>query len=130
MMKPFETGTSLPAIAELPEVVWLWVAKGMGAVLGSAISLAYVLPKGRREAAIRFLVGLGFGVLFGTLAGAKLVDWLGVAADLSRIETVLVGSALASLGAWSALGAINRYIENRAGRQQPPTCEDKDRSSA
>ena len=30
----------------------MWVAKGAGAIAGSAISLAYLLPSGRREAAL------------------------------------------------------------------------------
>jgi len=36
---------------------WLWLAKVAGAVGGSAISLAYILPHGRREAASRLRSG-------------------------------------------------------------------------
>lgn len=118
-MKPFDLNSWLHP-ADIPEIAWVWIAKASGAVLGSMISLAYVLPRGRREAAIRFLVGLGFGIIFGTLAGAKLVEWLQLDGELSRAETVLIGSALASLSAWSALGALNRYLESRSRPQQPP----------
>ena len=35
----------------------LWAAKGLGSAAGAAVSLVYMLPKGRREAASRFFTG-------------------------------------------------------------------------
>ena len=54
----------------------LWGAKLAGAAAGSAISVAYLLPKSRREAATRFLIGLVTGVVFGAPAGLMLADRL------------------------------------------------------
>ena len=50
-------------------VLALWASKILGAAAGSAISVAYLLPKGRREAASRFLIGMVTGVVFGPPAG-------------------------------------------------------------
>ena len=88
----------------------MWVAKGAGAIAGSAISLAYILPKGRREAAIRFAVGLACGLVFGGAAGVKLARELGIAVELSTVETMLIGSAAASLTAWWAVGFVIRAL--------------------
>lgn len=98
-------------MTEISEAVWLWIAKGAGAVAGSAISLAYVLPQGRREAALRFAVGLVSGVMFGATVGLKVAAELGIADVLGPIETVLMGSAAASLAAWWALGFGLRMIQ-------------------
>ena len=105
--------------ADLPEQAWLWVARVSGAILGSAISIAYVLPKGRREAAIRFLTGVSIGIIFGPAASAGLLRRLGLAGDLSRFEVALMGAAGASLAAWWALGALRRFFDTRfAGRKK------------
>jgi hypothetical protein len=56
----------------MTEAAWMWVAKGVGAVAGSAISLAYVLPAGagaRRPQ--RFAVGLICGLIFGGTGGTE-----------------------------------------------------------
>ncbi len=95
----------------LSDAAWLWVAKGAGAVAGSAISLAYVLPQGRREAALRFSVGLVCGVMFGATAGLKVAHELGIEQMLGPVETVMMGSAAASLCAWWALGFGLRLIQ-------------------
>jgi len=97
-------------LAELPEQVWMIFAKGIGAVLGSAVSLAYILPRGRREAAIRFGTGVSIGVLFGPAVGAWLVAHFGLQLHLTRFEVVLTGSAAASLCAWWALGLLQRLF--------------------
>ena len=47
----------------------LWLSKIAGATAGAAISVAYLLPRGRREAAIRFLIGVVTGVVFGRPPG-------------------------------------------------------------
>lgn len=95
---------------------WLWLAKGAGAVVGSAISLAYLLPQDRREAAIRFAVGVACGLVFGGTAGLKIAVELGVDRLIGPTETMLMGSAAASLCAWWAIGIVLRGLERRSGR--------------
>lgn len=95
----------------MTEAVWLWVAKAGGATAGSAISLAYVLPAGRRDAGIRFGVGLTAGLVFGGTAGLKIAVELGVEDSLGPYELVLMGSAAASLCAWWALGLLMRAFK-------------------
>ena len=92
------------------EPIWLWLAKAGGAVAGSAISLAYVLPDDRREAAIRFAVGVACGLVFGGTAGLKIAAELGITGALGPGELMLMGSAAASLCAWWALGLIMRVL--------------------
>nr|WP_284144912.1 DUF6107 family protein [Tianweitania aestuarii] len=89
----------------------IWLARGLGAAAGSAISLAYILPRGRREAAVRFAVGLVSGVVFGGGVGLKIAGELGLGADLAQFELMLMGSAAASLCAWWALGFLMRLFE-------------------
>lgn len=101
----------------LSEAAWLWLAKTAGAVAGSAISLAYILPSGRREAAIRFTVGVACGFVFGGTAGLKIAKELGIARNLAPGEMVLMGSAAASLCAWSAIGFVTRLLAG-GGRMQ------------
>ncbi len=103
------------AMTELPAGATLWLAKSVGAVAGSAISIAYILPHGRREAALRFAVGLVSGMVFGGAAGVKIGRELGIADALSAAELALVGAAAASLAAWWALGVVLR-VALRAGR--------------
>ena len=93
----------------------LYLAKLAGAAAGAMISLVYLMPKGRREAASRFLVGLVSGLVFGGAAGAALAERFGLAGRISATEIMLAGSAAASLGAWWALGALSRIAE-RFGR--------------
>ena len=103
------------SMTEMSEAAWIWAAKGAGAVAGSAISLAYILPRGRREAAIRFAVGTACGLVFGGAAGLKLVAELGIAEAIGPVETMLMGAAAASLTAWWALGFVMRAFR-RGGR--------------
>lgn len=98
------------------DTAWLWLAKGAGAVVGSAISLAYVLPKDRREAAIRFAVGVACGLVFGGTAGLKIAAELDIADALGSGELVLMGSAAASLCAWWGLGLLLRTFEHMRPR--------------
>ncbi len=97
-------------MTDVSQAAWIWAAKGVGAVAGSAISLAYILPKGRREAAVRFAVGTACGLVFGGAAGLKLVAELGIAGAIGPAETMLLGSAAASLSAWWALGFVMRAL--------------------
>ena len=92
------------------DAFWLWAAKGAGAVVGSAISLAYILPRGRREAAARFAVGVACGFVFGGTVGLKVAKELGIVELLGRGELMLMGSAAASLTAWWALGFLLRAM--------------------
>lgn len=94
------------------DAVWLWLAKVGGAVVGSAISLAYILPSGRREAAVRFAVGVACGLVFGGTAGLKIATELGIAKSMSGSELVLMGSAAASLCAWWALGMLSQAVKH------------------
>jgi hypothetical protein len=106
----------------LSEGAALWGIRALGAVAGSAISVAYILPKTRREAAIRFAVGLVSGLVFGGAAGVEIGEWLGLTDALSKSELMLTGSAAASLCAWWALGAMKRF----AGQSFQYRPEDKD----
>jgi hypothetical protein len=89
-----------------------WIAKGSGAVAGSAISLAYMLPGGRREAAIRFAVGIVSGLVFGGTAGVKIAEELGVSGILGDTDMLVTGAAFASVSAWWALGALARCLKH------------------
>lgn len=106
-------------MTELPEQIWLVIAKGVGAVLGSAVSLAYILPRGRREAAIRFGTGVSIGVLFGPAVGAWLVAYFELASHLTRFEVVMTGSAASSLCAWWALGLLQRLFAGKPPSPKP-----------
>jgi hypothetical protein len=99
-----------------PDALWLIAAKAVGSISGSAISLAYMLPRGRREAALRFFTGIAAGMIFGTSAGLKLAEMLDVTSDLSRFEITMTGAAAASLCAWGALGVLARFAERWADR--------------
>ena len=101
-------------MTDISGTAWLWLAKGAGAVAGSAISLAYILPRGRREAAARFAVGVVSGLVFGGTAGLKIAVELDVEGLIGPTETVLMGSAAASLCAWWALGAVMRVMKRKA----------------
>ncbi|HEY6633172.1 MAG TPA: DUF6107 family protein [Rhizobiaceae bacterium] len=92
---------------------WLWAVKGAGAVAGSAVSLAYILPQGRRDAAARFAVGVVCGLVFGGAAGLKIAVELGVDELIGPAETMLMGSAAASLCAWWVLGAVIRMLKRK-----------------
>jgi len=100
------SGSSLMPL--IPETVWLFIAKLIGAVAGSAVSIAYLLPKGRREAALRFAIGLTAGLIFGTAAGLKLADEIGISDRITTFEMTLSGAALASVCAWWGLGILSR----------------------
>lgn len=89
----------------------VWAAKALGATAGAGVSLVYLLPKSRREAACRFLTGLCCGLIFGGPTGVLLAERLGIGADLSGLDVMLTGSAAASLCAWWVLGALSRLAE-------------------
>lgn len=104
-------------MTEMSDPGWLWLAKGAGAVAGSAISLAYILPQGRREAAVRFAVGVVCGLVFGGAAGVKVAAELGIDRLLGAAEMMMMGAAVASLCAWWALGLLMRAFDgSRVGK--------------
>lgn len=105
----------------------VWGAKLVGAAAGSAISVAYLLPHGRRDAAARFLIGIVTGLVFGVPAGLTLAKHLGIVDALSPGEQAMMGSAAASLCAWWALGVLQRFADalfRVPGRSAPPAGED------
>lgn len=108
----------------------LWLVKLAGALAGSLISIAYVLPRGRREAFLRLGVGVATGMVFGGTVGVKIVDLLGLLDKISLVETSLVGAAFASLCAWWGLGALRRVAETwglrHLGEKLTGTTKDKD----
>jgi len=111
MTDPNSGPSLLPVI---PEAAWLFLAKLIGAVAGSAVSIAYLLPKGKREAALRFAIGIAAGLVFGTSAGLKLADEIGISGRITAFEMTLSGAALASLCAWWGLGVLSRIAERIA----------------
>lgn len=106
-------------MTDMTGAAWIWAAKGAGAVAGSAISLAYVLPKGRREAAVRFAVGLVSGCVFGGTAGVKIATELGIHDTLGPAELTMMGAAAASLCAWWALGLLLRVLKHDPHGRNP-----------
>jgi predicted MFS family arabinose efflux permease len=97
----------------------LWIAKFLGAFAGSAISVAYILPKGRREAAIRFATGVTGGLVLGTTVGAYVAHELGIDKTLTEFEVVLMGSSIASLFLWWTIGVVLRATDHKASNQPP-----------
>ncbi|MFB9951350.1 DUF6107 family protein [Rhizobium puerariae] len=93
------------------------IAKVLGAMAGAGVSLIYLLPKTRHEAASRFLTGVSFGLIFGGPTGLWLTTRLGIAGTLSGAEVMLAGSAAASLSAWWVLGILARLAERYGSRQ-------------
>lgn len=103
----------------------VWAARMVGALAGSAISLAYLLPRRRREAFLRFGVGVAAGLVFGAPAGIHLVRWLDMRDEVTRLELNLIGATLVSLCAWSALGIATRVMRRHGFAITP---DDRDRS--
>lgn len=93
------------------DIAWLWFSKVAGSIAGAIISLFYMPPHGRREAAARFVVGIICGIVFGGAASVKITKALALEAVLGRTELMLIGSTSASLASWSALGVCKRFSE-------------------
>ena len=92
----------------------LLLSKAIGAIAGSLISLAYVLPRGRREAMLRLSVGVVSGLVFGSTAGIKIADAFGLLGRISGVEVTLMGATFTSLSAWWALGVLQRLAERNS----------------
>lgn len=105
-------------MADLGNEPGVWAAKAVGATAGAGISLIYLLPKSRREAASRFMTGMSCGLIFGGPTGLWLIEQLGIAAALSGTEVMLTGAAAASLSAWWVLGALARVAERYGGTRR------------
>ena len=88
----------------------------IGASAGPAVSLVYMLPADRREAACRFVAGVISGLVFGGPAGVLLAARLGITRHLSASEIMLSGAAAVSLCAWWALGGLVRMARRWGGR--------------
>lgn len=93
----------------------LWAERLAGSSAGAAVSLIYLLPENRREAAGRFLSGLACGLVFGGPAGLWLQHVLQLGEALSASELMLSGSAAASLSTWWGLGVLSR-LSSRYGK--------------
>ncbi|MDE1186276.1 MAG: DUF6107 family protein [Pantoea sp.] len=98
-------------MAHLPSDAGLWAAKIVGASAGAAVSLIYLLPKNRREAAGRFFTGLSCGLIFGGPTGVWGAERLDLSPVLSAVDVMLAGSAAASLCAWWGLGILSRLAD-------------------
>ncbi len=126
----------LPVPAPLQDIIAettpaLLMAKFVGALAGSVISVAYVLPRGKREAFVRLGVGVVTGLIFGSAAGVKLADMLGVLDKVSAFEITLIGSASASLCAWWTLGVLERVARQiyRPRYPRPVASQENDKES-
>lgn len=95
-----------------PETL-VWIVRTIGALAGSAIALAYLLPRRKREAFLRFTVGFVSGLVFGAPAGLHLVRFLGVRDEVTRLEVNLMGAAAVSLTAWWVLGMAAKLMRQR-----------------
>ena len=91
-------------------------ARVIGSLAGSAISLVYMLPKGRREAAGRFLTGVACGLIFGDPTGLWLARKLDLLTSLAPEDIVLAGATAASLLAWWSLGLLVRLLDRYGAR--------------
>jgi hypothetical protein len=106
-------------MAEFTTDAGLWAERAVGASAGAAVSLIYLLPKSRREAASRFFTGVACGLTFGGPAGLWIAERLEPAAVLSTSETMLSGSAAASLCAWWGLGVLSRLAARYGDKPGP-----------
>ena len=52
-------------MSEFANEAGIWAARITGAVAGAGVSLVYLLPKSKREAASRFITGVSCGMIFG-----------------------------------------------------------------
>lgn len=117
-------------ISEVSPETQIVLAKAIGAVAGSMISIAYIMPKGKREAAARFLTGLTAGLVFGLPVGVWVASKTGIIAYLTKLEVAIMGAALASLSIWTALGVALRLSNsflmqgNRTEGKEPKDAND------
>jgi len=94
---------------------WPWLARMTGAAAGAVISLVYLLPQSRREAASRFFTGLVSGLVFGPPVGMSIAEYTGISGQLDGTELTLMGAAATSLCAWWGLGILARIAALNSG---------------
>ena len=80
-------------MSEFANEAGIWAARITGAVAGAGVSLVYLLPKSKREAASRFITGVSCGMIFGGPIGLWIVQQLDIAGALSGREIMVAGSA-------------------------------------
>lgn len=102
-------------MADMGQEGGMMAARVIGAAAGAWVSLVYLVPKSGREAASRFMTGLSCGIMFGGPTGLWLAERLGLAGQLTPVETMLSGAAAASLTAWWVLGAVERIASRYGG---------------
>jgi hypothetical protein len=105
-------------MADFSNEAGLWATRALGASAGAAVSLVYLLPKNRREAASRFFTGLACGTIFGGPSGIWIAERLDLVDRLSVSEVMLSGSAASSLCAWWALGILQRIAGRYGARNR------------
>jgi predicted MFS family arabinose efflux permease len=105
-------------MADFSSDAGLRATRALGASAVAAVSLVYLLPKSRREAASRFFTGLSCGLIFGGPTGIWIAERLELADVLSASEVMLSGSAAASLCAWWALGILSRIAGRYGARSR------------
>ena len=113
-------------VREVQPEYLLWVFRIVGALAGSAISLAYFLPRRKRDAFMRLVVGFVSGLVFGRPVGLHLSRLFDVHDDLPRLEINLIGAAVVSLSAWWVLGVLKRFIRSRGVELYPDEEDDRD----
>ncbi|OCJ18085.1 hypothetical protein A6U87_04040 [Rhizobium sp. AC44/96] len=105
-------------MTDLSNDAGLWATRALGASAGAVVSLVYLLPKSRREAASRFFTGLSCGLIFGGPTGIWIAERLDLVDRLSVSEVMLSGSAAASLCAWWGLGIVARIAGRYGARNR------------
>ncbi|MBB3963726.1 DUF6107 family protein [Rhizobium metallidurans] len=105
-------------MADFSNETGLWATRALGASAGAAVSLIYLLPKSRREAASRFFTGLSCGLIFGGPSGLWIAEQLQLSDQLSVSEVMLSGSAASSLCAWWGLGILQRIAGRYGARNR------------
>ena len=111
-------------VRELQPEMLLWLFRVIGALAGSAISLAYFLPRRKRDAFMRLVVGFVSGLVFGRPVGLALSRWFDVHDDIPSLEINLIGAAVVSLTAWWVLGMVKRFIRSKGVELYPDEEED------
>ena len=92
---------------DLTTVITHFASAG-AAFLGGTSMMVYMQPSNIKEAVVRILVSVGAGVTLAPAVTTKLFD------DPVTDYRVVAGVSFAvGFVAWSALGAVARYFENR-----------------
>ena len=103
-------------MSEFTQESGLLAARVTGSLAGVGISLVYLLPSSHREAASRFICGMLCGMIFGGPVGLWLAKHFSLSEDLSQVDILLAGSAVASLTCWWVLGILVRLANRYAKR--------------